>query len=139
MQQNNMQGTRKKITLAEQIDLTGTKPATMLFNGKEFRYMRRDGWKGVYVDLAKELYHIAPQEMRELAASQREFLISDEPVCWAVGNREFAENYEPEWWVRVGENVFIYTKNNTNAKIKRMRWLLEAFKQNLAEITIILY
>ena len=133
------QGTRKKITLAEPLDLTGTKPLMMLFNGKEFHYMRRDGWKGVYVDLAKELYKIAPQEMQELADGQLEFFISDEPVCWAVGNREFAENYEDDWWVEVGENVCIYTKNNTNAKIERMRGLLAACKRNPAETIIILY
>lgn len=130
---------RKKITLAEPLDLTGTKPASMLLNGKEIRYTKSDGWKALYTDLAKELYKIAPQEMQELATSQLAFFISDEPALWGVGNRKPAENYEDDWWVEVGENVFIYTKNNTNAKIKRIRWLLRAFKQNLAEIIIILY
>lgn len=139
MEQSIKQGTRKKITLAEDLNLAGTKPASMLFNGKEFRYTKRDGWKALYTDLATELYKLSPQEMQKLAARQIEFFISNEPALWSHENRCPAENYEDDWWVEVGENVFIYTKNNTNAKIKRMRWLLEAFKQNPAETIIILY
>lgn len=137
--QDNELGARKKITLAEPLNLTGTKPQTMLFRGKEFNYTRSQNWKGLYTDLAMELYRMAPEVMQEMAAMQWEFFISDEPALWSVGDRKPAENYEDSWWVEVGENVFIYTKNNTNAKIKRMRWLLEAFKQNPAETIIILY
>ena len=139
MEQSIKQGTRKEITLAEPLDLTGTKPVSMLFNGKEFRYTKRDGWKALYEDLATELYKIAPQTMQKLAARQMEFFISDEPALWSTENRLPAQNYEDEWWSEIGKNVFIYTKNNTNAKLERMRGLLEACKQNPAETIIILY
>jgi len=139
MKQKNELGARKKITLAEQLNLTGTKPAVMLFHGKEFNYKRSQGWKGLYVDLAAELYSIAPQAMKSWAESQQEFFISDEPALWSVGNRKPAENYEDNWWVKVGNNVFIYTKNNTNAKIQRMRGLCQECGIALVDITIVLY
>jgi len=139
MKQNNELGARRKITLAEQLNLTGTKPAAMLFHGKEFNYKRSDGWKGLYIDFATELYTIAPQAMQDLAESQQEFFISDEPAMWSVGNRKPAENYEDNWWVKVGKNVFVYTKNNTNAKIQRMRKLCQECEIAPADITIVLY
>ena len=139
MYKNNKYPAQKEISLADTLDLTGTKPMLMRFRGKTFTYTRLQGWKGLYTDLVKELYKTTPEILQELAKWQQEFFISDEPACWATNNRKEAENYEDNWWVEVGDNVFIYTKNNTLSKIERMRWLLDDCGEKPTNVQIVLY
>ena len=138
----------QRITLGDDIDLSGTKPFKASFNGKIFTFTRQQGWKKFYETIVKELYKINPNLLAENAASQIEFFISDEPVCWgywAFGNagnpncEKVAENYEDDWWTGIAENIFLYTKNRTARKIENLRQLFDMYKLNYSALTIVLY
>ena len=134
--------------MGDDIDLSGTKPFKASFNGKIFTFTRQQGWKKFYETIVKELYKINPNLLAENAASQIEFFISDEPVCWgywAFGNagnpncEKVAENYEDDWWTEIAENIFLYTKNRTARKIENLRQLFDMYKLNYSALTIVLY
>lgn len=129
----------KTITLADKLDLTGQKPLRAVFRGKTFNYDRKEGWRALMEDITKELYRIDPASLIAAAKAEQEYLISDEPVCWAVRNRQFAENYEDAWWAEIADNVYIYTKNNTNKKMENLRSFFADCGVSCSELTIVLY
>ena len=151
MQMNNTERSlwhNQRITLDDDIDLSGTKPFKASFNGKIFTFTRQQGWKKLYETIVKELYRINSEILAECAAMQIEFFISDEPVCWGhwdFGNdsnpncERFAENYEEDWWTEIAENIFLYTKNRTARKIENLRQLFDAYKLHYSTLTIVLY
>ena len=129
----------EKVTLDDDIDLSSTKPFKAVFNGKIFTFTRQQGWKKLYETIAKELYHLNPDIMLDLARQQIEFFISDEPVCWALDNRDCAINYEDSWWSKIAANVYIYTKNRTSRKIENIKALFDAYDVQYSSLEIVLY
>ncbi len=138
----------QRVTLGDDVDLSGTKPFKASFNGKKFVFTRQQGWKKLYETIAKELYKINPKPLAECAASQIEFFISDEPVlcgyhafgdAWNLKCERVAENYTDDWWTEIAENIYLYTKNSTVRKIEHLRQLFELYQIKFSALEIILY
>lgn len=55
------------ITLGADINFTGTKPFKASFNGKEFKFNRRHGWKKLYETIVVELYNINPKRVTRIS------------------------------------------------------------------------
>lgn len=136
------------ITLADDINLSGYKPYKACFLGKIFTFTRGQGWKKFYETIVGELYKINPEILRGEAEVGYECFLANEPVVWGYfyfGNTNdarfssFAKNYEDNWWTRIADDVFLYTKNNTNKKIEHLRELFDWYKIKYEELTIYLY
>lgn len=127
------------ITLGTDINFTGTKPFKASFNGKEFKFNRRQGWKKLYETIVVELYNINPKSLRELAKWQIEFFISDEPAHWCLPPRKPAETYTDDWWSEIANGVYVYNKNSTSKKIENLRKLFDACGIDYEELEINLY
>ncbi len=129
----------KIVYLSDDIDFTGQKPYKARFNSKIFVFSRIDGWKRLYEDIIKELYSINPRLLQDVADGQREFVMSDEPALWSIGNREPAQTYDDSWWTKIDERIYLYTKNNTNKKIEHLRKFFDLYGIDQVELKILLY
>ena len=127
------------ITLGADINFTGTKPFKASFNGKEFKFNRRQGWKKLYETIVVELYNINPKSLRELAKWQIEFFISDEPAHWCLPPKKPAETYTGDWWSEIANGVYVYNKNSTSKKIENLRKLFDVCGIDYEELEINLY
>lgn len=126
-------------SLADNIDFTCQKPYKAQFRGHIFEFSRKEGWKSLYETIIKELCNINSKILQDAAEGQTEFIISDEPVLWSVGNRGPAQNYDNSWWTPITDYVYIYTKNNTNKKITLLRNFFDLYKIDYSELKILLY
>ena len=129
----------KLVSLADDIDFTGQKPHKAQFRGKLFEFTRANGWKRLYEQIVGELYRINPKLLQDSANGQTEFIISDEPVLWSVGGRGPAQTYDDSWWTPIDNNIYIYTKNNTNKKIELLRRFFDMYGIEYAELKILIY
>lgn len=136
------------LTLADNMDLSGYKPAKTCFLGKIFTFTRGQGWKGFYETIVGELYKINPEILRNEAETGYECFLANEPVIWGywyfgnIGDERYlssAKNYNDNWWTKIADNVFLYTKNNTNKKIEHLRKLFDWYEIKYEELTIYLY
>ena len=129
----------KLVSLADEINFTGKKPHKEKIRGKLFEFTRANGWKRLYEQIVGELYRINPKFLQDSANGQTEFIISDEPVLWSVEGRGPAQTYDDSWWTLIDNNIYIYTKNNTNKKIELLRRFFDMYGIEYAELKILIY